>query len=84
MTLYAIKDDLAQGFIQYMPGKELATLRRGLMNVVNSNDSKNLMCTNPEDFSLYKLGDINDETGELTSDVKFEFRLSDLVKHDAN
>ena len=84
MFIYAIKDDCSQTFQQLMPAKEVSLVRRGLVNVVNSGNKQNLMVTNPEDFSLYQLGTLDELTGEITSDLKFELRLSDLVKHDAN
>lgn len=83
MYLYSIKDDAAQCFMTLSPSQNLAVVRRQLSAAVNTPDNKNLYHTNPEDFSLYCVGTFDEQTGVVTSDIKFEFRLTDLVKSDA-
>lgn len=83
MILYSIKDDVAGTFMTISPAQNVGIIRRQLATAVNTPDNKNLYHTNPEDFSLYQVGTFDEVTGKTTSEQQFEFRLSDLVKKDA-
>lgn len=77
MYLYGLKDIAANAFIQIIPHKELAVLKRSLKNAVNT-PSKDVCYTNPEDFQLFQLGTLDERTGIVTSDIKLEFNLTEL------
>lgn len=80
MKLFAIKDDVAQTFIQVFPAQDSNVVRRDLGNAVNT-PSKSLLFTNPEDFKVFTLGDYDPNTGEITSKINFEFNLLELKRN---
>lgn len=74
--IYSIKDALV-GFkpLFVAPNDNYAIRMLGqIVNDVNVNDIKN----SPKDYQLYYMGEFDDQTGEVTSDVKFLANAIDL------
>lgn len=78
MFLYGIKDVVAQAIIQVFPAKTLALVKRDLSSVVNDSNAKNQLARNSQDFQLFTLAEINEESGEVTPKLHFELNLADL------
>lgn len=78
MFFYGIKDTLAQAMLQLFPAKKVELVKRDLSNVVNDPQAKSNLAKNPQDFELWCLGSVNEETGEITPSLKLELNLADL------
>lgn len=70
MKLYAIKDTIIGKFMNpfLMHNDNEAT--RAFKIAINSNQNTSIVM-NYQDMNLYKLGEYNDETGEITAEVKY-------------
>lgn len=68
-NVYAIKDDLRNMFHSPMYFKTEPEGARYFKTAINNNDD---LKYNSTDFSWWKLGTFNDETGEFTSDISKE------------
>jgi len=68
-NLYSLFDRKMQkyGMPYNAPNDEIA--KRMLISTINAGGTT--ISEFPEDFSLYKIGKYNDDTGELTTEVKF-------------
>lgn len=68
-NLYSVKDTKLGKFGMPFtaPNDEIA--KRNLIATIRAGD--NNIAEFPEDFQLFKIGSMNDDTGELTTDVKF-------------
>lgn len=74
MKLYAIKDTKGIGFNQPFTASNDLEALRCLQDAVNREmpgQPKSTLAEHPEDFALYSLGDFNQETGEITPEVRF-------------
>lgn len=67
MKLYSIKDNKI-GFSQVFVAPNNAAAIRMLEDTCKG---ENMIAMHPEDFDLYALGDMDDNTGELKSEVQF-------------
>ena len=59
MFIVAIFDKLAGKFIQYLPTNSIDVLKRDLKNTVKH--PNHIFATNPEDFEVWSLCEIDDE-----------------------
>lgn len=82
MILIGVKDLCANKFSQvYWQDDEISLLKRGLSNYLKSGNRNDPMVTNPDDFRIYKLAEVNNVTGEVTAcEVQPLFYLSELVQ----
>lgn len=66
MKMFAVRDVKSEGFMTpfFQPTFGLAER----MFKEAANDEKSMICKNPEDFSLYYLGEFNNASGELKSE----------------
>lgn len=71
LKIYAIKDIKAKKFCApyYAPNDELS--KRMLHNTVNTEAEDNFLNKYTEDYQLFRLGEFEEETGEIKSDVEF-------------
>lgn len=67
--LYAIKDK-AIGFVHVFTTSNDYSALRMFNDTVNNPNPTNIS-EHPEDFSLFSLGTFDDETGNITPEVKF-------------
>lgn len=75
-TLFALKD-VKTGFWPPFTSHSDATAIRETAAAVNAED-KNFVASYPGDVQLFQIGAFDDQTGELTSDVKFIANAVDL------
>lgn len=67
-SIFAIRDDKAQGFPQApFTSINADTAMRELAEVVNSSQKDTQLARTPEDFTLYHLGDWDMDTGAITA-----------------
>ena len=69
MFFYGIKDTLAQAMLQLFPAQKVELVKRDLSNVVNDPQAKSNLAKNPQDFELWCLGSVNEETGAITDNA---------------
>ena len=77
MKLYSIKD-VGSGFTQVITANNNYDAKRILTGIVNGQPS--LISQYPKDFSLYSLGELNQDTGVVSPCTEFICEASDLVK----
>ena len=70
MNIYAVKDTVRGEFGSPYLGKNDAEAIRGFEYGVNT-PSQSILYTHSKDMQLYKLGEYNIDTGEITSCVEF-------------
>lgn len=77
---FSIYDHKAECFNTpfFQPAEGLAS--RMFMDLVH--DGNSTVCKHPEDFTLYKVGTFNDNSGKLESEAtpKFIIKATDLLK----
>lgn len=78
-NIYSIKD-VKMGFMTPIYQKNDAVAIRDLSNVVNDKTNKSFISENYEDVELYKLGEFDEETGEIIPEVKFIIAARDCKK----
>ena len=78
-NIYSIKD-VKMGFMTPIYQKNDAVAIRDLSNVVNDKTNKSFISENYEDVELYKLGEFDEETGEIVPEVKFIIAARDCKK----
>lgn len=61
--LYVVKDELSNHFFNPTPFQSKEEAERQFKTNVNNIE---LWKSNPSDFSLFKVGEYNEETGEIT------------------
>nr|QXN72853.1 MAG: hypothetical protein [Microvirus sp.] len=84
LYLFGIKDNLTEAkvFVDYKFGKELPVLSRDLSHFVNGEINKlHPFALDPTNYDVYRLASIDEESGLVTPDYKFEFNLAALKKH---
>lgn len=74
MELFAIKDTMV-GFSQPFPAVNEGVALRQFIGSAKA-EQPNIVNTYPENKELWKLGVLDDQTGELNSDIKFIARAS--------
>lgn len=75
--IYSIKDTKV-GFMNPFYSHNDGTAVRDFTNAANE-PNKNVINTNPEDKELWLLGEFNDQTGEITSEVKYLMKANDVI-----
>jgi len=69
-SLYSIKDNTAEYFTKMFPSPNDATALRTIKNTLIDPNSKELeFVKNPDQFTLYKIGSFDDNTGEITPEL---------------
>lgn len=69
MNVYSLFDRKVKLFGQLVLERNDFALQRGLVDSLRGSPDT-LLAKHPEDFDLYRVGDFNDETGELTSSTR--------------
>lgn len=69
-NIYCVKDNLV-GFGKIFDSYSDATAIREITMAVNSPRGMSLISDRPEDFSLYKIGTFNTDTGVFTPCLEF-------------
>ena len=77
MNLYSVEDKVAGSFSAVSTFDNDALAIRAYKSAVNSK-ADSIMCTNPGDFALYRLGEIDLLTGEIKPAKEFVINLIDL------
>ena len=81
--IYALRDDKAQAFLTPMVFQNDALAMRAIAQLCS--DPRNcFIYTNPEDYQLYTLGEYDDQTGIVTSDIHHIINIIDLRKASLN
>lgn len=76
MLITGLYDNLAEKFVQLIPTTSIPVLKRDFKNAVQ--DEKSIYCKNAEDFVVYTLCVVDDESGVCTSQKELAFNLIDL------
>lgn len=63
ISYFAIYDDKGQSFGQMFPSQTLGTAERAFQESLNNPES--IHAKHPEDFSLYHILDLDDDTGHV-------------------
>ena len=86
MKLYAFKDVKAASFIEIFPAKNQYTALRSVSGIVNEAGEKTLFAKYPEDFQLFYLGEMDEDTGLITPKVEFieNFLALKKTEHEEN
>ena len=75
--IYSIKDTKI-GFMNPFYSHNDGTALRDFTNGAND-AQKNAINTNPEDKELWRLGEFDDQTGEIKSEVKYLIKANDVI-----
>lgn len=78
MLITGIKDKLTDKFVQFYPYQSEAVALRDFKNVFKNKNSQSILATNPEDFDVYVLGDIDETTGVITTKSTLLCHMIDL------
>lgn len=78
LKIYSIKDTKI-GFMQPFYQANQAVAIRAFNNAVNAKESNNIN-QNADDMELWELGEFDDQTGEIKSEVKYVIKANDLIK----
>lgn len=81
--IYAIKDTKANSFMEITEGQGDGVMCRTLSSIVNDKDKKSLIAAFPQDFELWKIAEMNEETGEIKQDLRKIADASDWVDKNA-
>lgn len=76
--IYSIKDTKI-GFMQPFYQANQAVAIRAFNNAVNAKEANNIN-QNADDMELWELGEFDDQTGEIKSEVKYVVKANDLIK----
>ena len=78
--IYAVKDLATQAFGNPFVTRAQGEAMRSFTDEANADPQKSAIAQHPDDYELYKLGEYNDDTGEITS-IKPELiaRAKDLT-----
>lgn len=79
IKIYTVKDTKI-GFMQPFYAQNEQVAIRMFTNSANSKTSENSVNVNPEDKELWLLGEYNDQTGTITSEIKFVTKAIDVIK----
>lgn len=80
IDIYSVKDVKAGRFLglNLFPGRPVAI--RAFGSAVNSKEGGNLLSDFPEDAQIYKLGEFNDESGEISYAEEFIMNATELKR----
>lgn len=80
-SVFVIKDTKGNYYMDPQIYRNKADAIRACENAVNGSDSRNMLAHNPEDFSLFKVGEWDELTGNITTkDKEHVTDLVDLLK----
>lgn len=71
MLIIAIKDKLADKFVQFFPTQSIAVAKRDLLNAKKTPNT--LFNSNPGDFDVYQVCSIDESTGDVLTTGKSTF-----------
>lgn len=77
--IYLIKDDIGQEFREMFLAPNEGIAIRQMTSLVND-DKKSDITENTADFKLYRAGEIDYETGEITAKLEFIKNLVELKR----
>lgn len=63
--IFSMKDQL-NGFMNVFPETNTDMAKRGFLHGLASADATSLFYSNPQDYSLYRIGDFDTESGMIT------------------
>lgn len=72
-NLYCVRDVKANLFWQPQMDSNDETAKRGFAMMINSSDARSLTGFAPKDFDLFRIGEFDSETGEVTNLKANEF-----------
>lgn len=78
LKIYAIKDTKV-GFMQPFYQTNNAVAIRSFTNAVNAEQTNNIN-QNLDDMELWHLGEFNDDTGEIKSDIQYLCKANDVKR----
>ena len=78
LKIYAIKDTKV-GFMQPFYQANNAVAIRAFTNAVNAEQTNNIN-QNLDDMELWHLGEYNDDTGEIKSDIQYLCKANDVKR----
>ena len=78
LKIYSIKDTKV-GFMQPFYQANQAVAIRAFNNAVNAKEINNIN-QNADDMELWELGEFDDQTGEIKSEVKYIVKANDIIK----
>lgn len=76
---YGIRDTKAEEFCEIIENINDACMIRSLKTAVNSHE-KTLICQHPEDYELWKLYEVNPQTGDVIADLRKITDAKDYVE----
>lgn len=77
MMIFGIKDEAAKSFVTYFHAPTAAVAIRNFET--NAHDENSNIGRFPEDYALYQICRVDDETGEAAEDLLLLERASNLV-----
>lgn len=77
IKIYAIKDNIAGTMGMPFYEKNRAIAIRSITSSANTNEGIKQIA---KDLTLYELGEFNEETGEILSNVEFVINVIDIIK----
>ena len=78
--IFGIKDEAAKAFVTYFHAPTAAVAIRNFET--NGNDANSNIGRYPEDYTLYQICLINDDTGEAEEDLLLLERASALITYE--
>lgn len=83
--IYAVKDLATQAFGNPFVTKAQGEALRSFMDEVNADPAQSQIAKHPEDYELYKLGDYDDENGQINAiEPQLVSRAKDLITQRSN
>lgn len=76
MKIYSVKDNKIGFNNTFLAANNAAAMR---MFADTCRQKETLFANHPEDFDLYAVGELNENTGEITSEIKFLEHASSFV-----
>lgn len=81
IKLFAIRDRLLDYFMQpYLIGHNEPEILSLVANMVNQEDSKHAVHTNPSHFEVWRLAEIQEQTGQVHGDREFLADCASLIR----
>lgn len=78
MKIFCLFDKKSCEYSCFSPERNQAMFERSLSAQINNARPNNLLYTNTADFDIYCLGDLDNQTGVIVSNVKFIRNCSEL------
>ncbi len=76
--LYAVRDKLADTYIQPFVNHNDETAKRDFAKNINNPGTP--IYSSPEDYSLHYIGEFNNTTGELISDQQLPLKIAEATQ----